>query len=383
MHVYCLKVYSTTAGGEGLFYQPRPEDAVPYGGDGMARGSGIAGWGAYIPRYRVKASEIVRVWGWEPSVPRGLGVEEKAVAGPDEDSVTIGVEAARNAVLRAGVDPARIRAVFFGTESKPYAVKPSATIVAEALGITPETMASDLEFACRAASEGMRAGFALIEAGYMEYALVIGADTAQANPGDVLEFTAASGGAAFVLGPAGDSVAVLEGVYTYATDTPDFWRGAHSPYPLHGEGFTSEPAYFHHIENAVKGLMESLGLRPEDFDYAVFHQPNGKFPLRVGRKLGLPKEKILPGLVTPVVGNTYNGSALLGLARVLDQAKPGQRILVAPFGSGAGSDAYSFLVTDRIEERRDRAPSVDDYIRAKRYIDYAVYAKMRSLYARI
>lgn len=336
-----------------------------------------------MPRYRVKAEEIARVWGWEPSVPRSLGVEEKAVAGVDEDSVTMGVEAALNAIARAGVEPGRIGAVFFGTESKPYAVKPSATIVAEALGVTPETMASDLEFACRAASEGLRSALALVEAGHVEYALVIGSDTAQASPGDVLEFTAASGAAALVVGPSGDSVAVLEGVYTYVTDTPDFWRGAHSPYPLHGEGFTGEPAYFHHIESAVKGLMERLGLRPGDFDYAVFHQPNGRFPLRVAQRLGFPREKVLPGLVTPRIGNTYNASALLGFARVLDQARPGQRILLAPFGSGAGSDAYSFLVTDRIEERRGRAPSVDDYMEAKRYVDYAVYAKMRGLYTRI
>ena len=350
---------------------------------GRSGRSGIVGWGAYIPRYRIRALDIAEAWGWEPSVPRGLGVEEKAVGGPDEDAVTIGVEAARNALLRAGVEPGRVGAVFFGTESKPYAVKASATLVAEALGITPETMASDLEFACRAGSEGLRSALALVEAGHIEYGLAVGADTAQANPGDVLEFTAASGGAAFLAGPAGEAVAVLEGVYTYVTDTPDFWRRSLSPYPLHGEGFTGEPAYFHHIISAVKGLMERLGLRPSDFDYAVFHQPNGKFPLRVARKLGFPREKVLPGLVTPRIGNTYNGSAFLGFARVLDRAEPGQRILVAPFGSGSGSDAYSFVVTDRIEERRDRAPTVDDYIENKIYIPYHVYAKMRGLYVRI
>jgi hydroxymethylglutaryl-CoA synthase len=327
--------------------------------------------------------EIALAWGWDESVPRGLGMVEKAVAGPDEDAVTMGIEAAANAIKRAGIEPARIGAVFFGTESKPYAVKPSATIVAEALGITPSTMASDLEFACRAASEGLRASFGLVEAGHIEYALVVGSDTAQANPGDVLEFTASSGAAAFVVGPGSESAALLEGVYTYVTDTPDFWRRAESPYPLHGEGFTGEPAYFHHIMNAVKGLMEELGLRPSDFDYAIFHQPNGKFPLAVARRLGIDKGKVLPGLTTPLIGNTYNGSALIGFARVLEQAKPGQRILLAPFGSGSGSDAYSFVVTDRVEELRGRAPLVDDYINSKKYISYAEYSKMRGLIRRI
>ncbi len=341
---------------------------------------GIVGWGAYIPLYRIAVDEIAKMWGIDPFLAKALGMYEKAVGGLDEDAVTIGVEAAMNALQRAKIKPDSIGAVFFGTESKPYAVKPSATIVAEVLGITPNTMASDLEFACRAASEGLRAAFALVESGQIDYGLVIGADTAQANPGDVLELTASSGGAAFIVGPSSESVAILEGVFTFITDTPDFWRREGVPYPFHGEGFTGDPAYFHHIIGAVEGLMKKLGLSPNDFDYAIFHQPNGKFPLVVGKRLGFSREKIIPSLVTPYAGNTYNGSALLGFARVLENvAKPGDRILVAPFGSGAGSDAFSFIVTDKLEERKKLAPTVDDYLSNKKIISYSEYARMRQL----
>lgn len=343
------------------------------------RGAGIHGWGVYIPRFRIPMQEIAREWGWPDHQWRVLGMMEKAVAGPDEDSTTMGLEASLNAIRRAGVNPKDIGAVFFGTESKPYAVKPSATIIAEAIGATPLTMASDLEFACRAASEGVKASIGLVTSGMVKYALVIGSDTAQANPGDVLEFTASSGAAAFIIGSSRGSAAVFEGSSTYVTDTPDFWRREGSPYPRHGEGFTGEPAYFAHIIGAVRGLMDKLGLKPSDFNYAVFHQPNGRFPLKVGEMLGFKPEQLKLGLVTPMIGNTYNGSALIGLARILDYAKPGERILVAPFGSGAGSDAYSLIVTDVVEEKRGRAPLVDDYINDKILIPYSVYAKFREL----
>ncbi len=346
------------------------------------RNAGIVGWGTYIPRYRIKVHEIARLWGYDLATVSSLGMEEKSVEGPDEDAVTMGIEAARYALMRAGVDPKDIGAVFFGTESKPYAVKPSATIVAEALGITPNTMASDLEFACRAASEGLRAALALVEARYMRYALVVASDTAQANPGNILELTASSGAAAYIVGPANEAVAVLEGVYSFVTDTPDFWRREGTPYPLHGEAFTGEPSYFKHIVAAVEGLMKSLGLKPSDFDYAVFHQPNGVFPLRVAKMLGIDVSRVRSGLVTPVIGNTYNASALIGFAKVLEEAKPGQRILLVPFGSGAGADAYSFIVTDRIVDRVDRAPTVEKMISRKVYIDYATYARFRRILRR-
>ncbi|MGC9210139.1 MAG: hydroxymethylglutaryl-CoA synthase [Acidilobus sp.] len=341
--------------------------------------AGVHGWGAYIPMYRLPMSEIARIWGWHPEQYKGLAVEEKSVAGPDEDATTMGYEAARNAIARAQVKPEEIGAVFFGTESKPYAVKPSATIIAEALGITPLTMASDLEFACRAASEGMRALTGMVSSGLVKYGLVIGSDTAQSNPGDVLEFTASSGAAAFVIGPESGAAAIIEDSVTFVTDTPDFWRRAHEHYPMHGEGFTGEPAYFYHIESAVKALFEKTGLRPSDFKYAIFHQPNGKFPVKVGQDLGFTMDQLKDGLVTPIIGNTYNASALMGFANVLDKAKPGDRILLAPFGSGAGSDAYSILVTDAIEAKKPLAPTVQQYIARKVKVDYGFYAKSRDI----
>lgn len=342
-------------------------------------GVGIVGWGVYIPRYRISLREIARVWGYPQSYPQEINVFEKAVAGIDEDTITMAFEASRNALKRAGISPSLIGAVYVGTESKPYAVKPSATIIAEALGIPSRKLTADLEFACRAASEALGISIGLVMSGTVNYALVVGSDTAQASPGDVLEFTAASGSVAYIVGRDGDStVAYFEGFYSYITDTPDFWRREYTAYPMHGESFTSEPAYFHHIVSAVKGLMEELGLKPSDFDYFIPHQPNGRFPIKVAKILGFPKEKVLPGLVVDRIGNTYSASALIGLARVLEEAKPGSRILVAPYGSGAGADAISIIVKDTILDKVEKAPTVEDYISRKTYIDYGLYVKYQN-----
>ena len=123
--------------------------------------------------------------------------------------------------------------------------------------------------------------------------------------------------------------------------------------------------------------MERLGTTPNDYDYAVFHQPNGKFPLRVANLLGFTTDQVLPGLLVSKIGNTYSASSILGLAAVLDKAKTDDRILLTSYGSGAGSDAFSIRVTDRLEAVSDRSPSVDYYINRKRYIDYAYYSKFR------
>jgi len=337
---------------------------------------GIVGYGAYVPMYRIKAEEIGRVWG-----VNSFPIQEKSVNNLDEDAITIGIEAARNALKRAQIDPREIRALWFGTESKPYAVKPSATVIAEAIGATPDLDAADFEFACKAGTEALQASIGFVGSGMAKYAMAIGADTSQGRPGDHLEFTASAGGAAYIVGEKdSETLAYFEGSYSYVTDTPDFWRRQHEHYPRHGNRFTGEPAYFHQIISAAKGLMEELNYSPSDFDYAVFHQPNVKFPLTVAKILGIPKEKVLPGLLSGIIGNTYSGATLVGISAVLDIAKPGDRILWVSFGSGAGSDAFSLVVQDAIEEKRDLAPKTMDYVNRKKYIDYALYAKHRSKY---
>ncbi len=339
-----------------------------------ARDVGIIGYGAYVPRYRLPASEVARVW---TDGSGGLPIKEKAVAGLDEDTLTMSVEAARNALLRAQIDPRDIRAVWVGSESHPYAVKPTSTIVAEAIGAAPFTQAADLEFACKAGSEAIVMGMGLVGSSMGKYVLAIGMDTAQGRPGDALEYTAASGGAAYIIGPAEEAAVVYEAALSHVTDTPDFWRRAYSHYPSHGHRFTGEPAYFEHVVSAGKELMQELGTQPSEYKYVVLHQPNAKFPQRAAQILGFTPEQVKTGLLCPVIGNTYAGSSLIGLTAILDEAQPGDRIFMVSFGSGAGSDAFSMRVTDRINEIRNRAPKTQDYISRRKVIDYATYVRFR------
>src|SRR4030043_193104 len=135
---------------------------------------GIIGYGAYVPRYRLPAKEVARIW---TDGAGGLPIKEKAVPGLDEDVITMSIEAARNAMLRAQIDPHELRAVWVGSESHPYAVKPTSTIVAEAIGAVPNTQGADFEFACKAGTEAMVAAMAMGGSGMAEYALAIGMDT--------------------------------------------------------------------------------------------------------------------------------------------------------------------------------------------------------------
>ncbi|HJJ55436.1 MAG TPA: hydroxymethylglutaryl-CoA synthase [Methanocorpusculum sp.] len=338
---------------------------------------GIITYGTYIPKYRIKVDEIARVWGANPDdITRGLGVYEKSVPDYDENTTTIAVEAARNALKRRGVDPNEIQAIYVGSESHPYAVKSTAVTVGEAIGATPVMTAADYEFACKAGTAGIQTSMGIVSSGMMKYAMAIGADTAQGAPGDALEYTAAAGGAAYIIGNT-DPIATINYTCSFSTDTPDFWRRDGEDYPKHGGRFSGDPGYFKHVVSAAKMMLEHMGTKPSDYDYAVFHQPNAKFPRNGANILGFTADQIKTGLLVPRLGNTYSGAVPLGLAAVLDVAKPGDRIFVTSYGSGSGSDSFDITVTDAILDKidRSRAPSVESMLSTCNYIDYALYAR--------
>lgn len=339
---------------------------------------GIVSYGAYVPRYRITPSEIGRVWGADgEGMGASLNVKRKSVPAPDEDTITISTEALRVALVRGAIDPQEIGAIYVGSESHPYAVKPTATVVAQAVGATPYLTAADFEFACKAGTAAIQTCMGLVGSGMIRYGIAIGADTSQGAPGDALEYSASAGGAAFVIGRE-HVVARLRHTTSYTTDTPDFWRREGQRYPSHSGRFTGEPAFFRHVTECARRMFEVAGTQPKDYRHVIFHQPNGKFPLRVGKQLGFTDEQLKHGLVTPYIGNTYSGAALIGLANVLDHAEANDRVLVVGYGSGAGSDAFDIEVTDEIG-RLDRSfgTPVDEFLEHGQELPYSVYAKFR------
>ena len=340
--------------------------------------SGIVSYGSYIPKFRIKPDEIARVWGEAPdNIRNGIYILSKSVPAPDEDVATISVEAARKAVNRGKINPKDIGAIFIGSESHPYAVKPTATILASALGVNFSLFAADYEFACKAGTAGMQNVLAMVDSDYIKYGMAVGSDTSQGAPGDALEYSASAGGTAFILGKE-KVIAEINETLSVTSDTPDFWRREGQAYPTHGERFTGEPAYFKHTLTAAKMMMEKVGMTPKDYDYAIFHQPNGKFPTRAAKQLGFTDDQVKDGLLTPQIGNTYSAAMMTGLSSVLDIAEPGDRILAVSFGSGAGSDAFDLTVTDEIEKMdRKSEATIKEMLSKVTWLDYAIYAKFK------
>ncbi|MEM2995585.1 MAG: hydroxymethylglutaryl-CoA synthase [Candidatus Bathyarchaeia archaeon] len=334
---------------------------------------GIVGYGVYTSKFRIKDGSM-----------------ERSIPFIDEDSITAAVESGKLALIHSGVANSLIGKVYVGSESNPYAVKPIASKVAQVLKLGEEDEdvqgvdAVDTEFACKAATSMFKDAASLV--GYakskVQYAMVIGADNAQSAPRDCpggeLDFFVGFGGCAYIFGK-NDVIAEIEGWYSCTSDTPDFWRRDGELFPMHGGRFTGDPAYFKHIRKATKKLMDRLNLQVKDINYFVAHQPNVQFPVKIAKELGFKEEQYMPSLQVAKFGNTYSGSSPIGLAAVLDVAKPEERILIVSYGSGAGSDAYSFITTNQILEKRKRQKLTVRYQAENPFLEYVDYTTYRRL----
>ena len=350
------------------YVQVEPSESCEY--------PGIVGYGSYLPRFRIRNDSAI------------LGVRERTIPFADEDTTTFSIEAGKRALIHSGVDSHLVKKCYVGSESPTYAVKPVMATVIQALELGERhedgffSGGIDSQFACKAASDLLIDGAALVgfPAFDGEYVMVIGADNSQAAPGDALDFTVGAGGTAYILGKR-DVIATIDYYVSYTSDTPDFYRREGQKYPKHGGRFTGEPAYFKHVLTAMRRILDKGDLQPKDISYVVCHSPNATFPWRAAQAVGFEREQVEQGLVVERIGNLYSGSSLTGLAAVLDVAEPGEKILMTSYGSGSGSDAYIFTVTDTIVEKRERRISVWDQVENphRQYVDYATYRKWKEL----
>lgn len=342
--------------------------------------TGIVSYGVALPKYRIDAQEIWRVWkNLATSFFDMLSIGERGVLGPEEDTLTLAVAAARQALERSEVSPEKIGALLLGTGTSPYATKAAATVMVDALGLPSTVLATDIQCADKSGSTALWLAASLIEAGQIDYALVVGADTINRHtqPGMVLEYVASAGAVAFVLGKE-KPIARLEAMATHSHDQNDYFRTEGERFIQPGAGFYGWVANWgllDHVVPAGKALFEKTGLAPADFSKFAVPQKTGIRPLMTMGKLELDMMQVLPYVLTSQIGDCGAAGTLLSLAHILDFAEPGERIGVIDYGAGAGCDAWSLVCTEEISVRRPQTGLVIQQIEDKIMVDYATMSK--------
>ena len=290
----------------------------------------------------------------------------------------MGAEASLNAIKHAGIDSlTELEAIYFGTDSCLHIEHSSIGIIGEVLRTKAEIDMADFTASPRASVAAFKACQDAINARRIRYGLVIGAEARSVSPGSPEELNCGDGAAALILG-SDNTIADIEEVYTYSTNIVDRWRDAGSPYPKEYEPrFTRDYGYKRHIVNAENAILHKLGVDISNFQHVILQQPDARMVKTAAKTMKITPEQTQVGDLFSSLGDLGAASVMMGLAAVLDAAKPGDRILVLAYGSGV-SDAIALRVNERIEEVRERSKAVEFYLNSKVYLeDYLSFAKMK------
>lgn len=346
--------------------------------------SGIVSYGVGLPRCRLRAEEILKVWqNSQAFMVKRMGYEERAVLYPDQDTITLAVDAGLQAMERSDVPPEKIGALILGTGTSPYQTKAGATVVADGLGLPHDILSFDLQFSGKSGTTAMIVAQSLVDSGRVEYALAIGADTINrhVSPGHLWEYGASAGGVAFLIGKE-NLLATMDGSASHAQDQSDYFRLEGERFIQVGSGFIGYVSGWGIQDNctpAAQKLFKTLSLTPDDFGACALQQQSFITPMFISQPLKLNvRETVINYILTPRIGDLGAASSLLSLAFILDEGGEGRKILVISYGHGAGSDALCLTTTDRIEDALDEYPMdtfVDDLLEDKFFVDYGTALK--------
>jgi len=335
---------------------------------------GITSYGAYIPLHRLSRAELHRAWGGIGML--GMSVPgEKAVAGYDEDSITMAVEAVFDCMR--DVDPKAVDGLFFASTTHPYNEKQSSAYISAVVDLGREIRAADFSGSLRAGTIAMASAADAIKAGSAKNIVVAAADTRLGAPSGLMEQSCGDGSAAFLLGDK-DVIASIEASYSICDEFAGVWRADVDTFVRSWEDrMVLDTGYSALLYDAISGLMNKCNLKPGDFAKAVYYSPlDVRAHNRLARNLGFDPAQVQDSMFM-TVGNTGTALAMMMLVAALEEAKAGDKILFANYGNGA--DAFVLEVTDAIEKVRDRR-GIKGHLESKRMVNnYETYLRWRNL----
>jgi hydroxymethylglutaryl-CoA synthase len=338
--------------------------------------AGVVGCGVCIPRLRIKREEYQRAWGYSPR-----WIEEKSVADFDEDSITMGVEAASNALRNAKVEPSEIDATYFASTSPPYAEKQNVSTIATALGCRSDTITTDITSSTKSGASALLSCLDLVGSGRGRFGLVVAADCPSGDPTGALEHQLGAGAAAMIVGT--ERVrGLVEGSYSIVSESlgERFRRDYQSHVTTIDLGPYHETVLGEVVTPCVMGMMEKLHRSPKDYDWIVLEGIDVGKAVELSKKLGFEDSKIEPSMISTKIGDAGAASSLLALSKVLGSASPGQHVILCSYGGGAGADAISLAAREDMGQLMGLR--YDDYLARKEYIDYTKYIKLRRILGR-
>lgn len=331
--------------------------------------AGILSFGAYVPLYRLSREHLAKTWGG------GVAPGEKSVANADEDSVTMGVEAAIDCLGKTPRES--IDGLYFATTSPAYLEKQSASIVAAALDLRSDIITADFGHSLRGGTSALRAALDAVAAGSAKKVLVVVSDMRVPAPNSEFEPLFADGAAAFLVGNT-DIAVQVEAVHSTFSEFLDLWKLPSDRFQRTWEDrFVVDEGYMKIIPEAVSGLFKKRELKAKDFNKAVFYGPDARRHGEIGKKLGFDPKTQVQDPMFDKIGHTGAALAPMMLVAALEQAKAGDRLFFCTYGDGC--DVFSLKTTENIGKVQD-IRGIKKHLAAKSLLpNYGKYVRFRDL----
>lgn len=326
--------------------------------------AGIVSYGAYVPLFRLGRGTA----GWDAPT-------ERAVANFDEDSVTMAVAALRDALT--GMDPQSIDALYFASTTQPYAEKQSATTIAWGANLRPDIFTVDCTDTLRAGTNAIKLAMDSVKAGSAARVAVVASDARLAQPRSAFERTFGDGAAAVVIGEE-NPLATIEAHLSFSHEIMDTWRSADEEMVRAWEDrFRLEKGFIEALQHSVSQSLHKFGTTPKDYAKVIFSAPDARAHREAARVLGLEASQVQDPLFS-ALGHAGAGFPVMLLAAALEEAKPGDRLLLASYGDGC--DVFSLRMSEDVTRLQPRR-GMKGHLAAKKLLpNYEQYLKWRGLH---